>query len=232
MRHDSGFVQSGPVPGPHAGLVQETVCFAIEWPEPQACDGMHAPVSFESPELWREREFKAGRLCAAAAISTLAGVQFSGQIPRGIKGRPSWPEGFVGSIAHCRSLAVAVVGRSSEYTSLGIDSEPLFDQITAAEVKSQVLADGETFEWVGLTELAALTLSFSAKEAFYKCLNPLVDCFFGFHDARLQSVDVNKRTFELELLAALSSEFRQGQLFSGRFVQIDSRIHTVLAFAH
>src|SRR5262249_24756139 len=65
--------------------------------------------------------FALGRAAARGALREL-GIADVG-IQRGPGGDPLWPDGFVGAISHAPDLAVAVVGRASDYAGLGIDVE-------------------------------------------------------------------------------------------------------------
>jgi len=58
----------------------------------------------------RRQEFTAGRECARSALSAL-GVQ-AAPILRGYRGAPQWPDGIVGSIAHCAGYCAAAVARA------------------------------------------------------------------------------------------------------------------------
>ncbi|MEM7792797.1 MAG: 4'-phosphopantetheinyl transferase, partial [Verrucomicrobiota bacterium] len=50
----------------------------------------------------RQQEFIAGRKCARAALAELG--QLHGPILANGKGAPVWPDGFVGSITHCKGF--------------------------------------------------------------------------------------------------------------------------------
>lgn len=70
----------------------------------------------------RRNEFVTVRYCARQALGEL-GV---GPVPilKGDKGEPCWPDGVVGSLTHCQGFRGAVVGRSTDVRSVGIDAEP------------------------------------------------------------------------------------------------------------
>src|SRR5204862_697538 len=70
----------------------------------------------------RAAEFARGRACARAALAQL-GVS-SAPLPVGPERAPIWPEGFVGSVTHCRGLVAAVAARSARVSALGLDAEP------------------------------------------------------------------------------------------------------------
>jgi 4'-phosphopantetheinyl transferase EntD len=130
----------------------------------------------------RRREFQAGRACARAALGAL-GLP-PRPIPVGPDRAPIWPHGFVGSITHTSGLCAAAVARGEDFLGLGIDAEQrgrvsgeLVAEVCTEEERSWLAAGGDA---------DAPTLVFSAKEALYKALHPLLGgAILGFHDASL-----------------------------------------------
>jgi hypothetical protein len=130
----------------------------------------------------RRNEFITVRHCARRALGQL-GVP-PAPILKGDKGEPSWPDGVVGSLTHCKGYRGAVVGRAGPVRSVGIDAEP-----------HDVLPDG-VLGAIGLAderrEIAALPaglhwdrILFCAKEATYKAWYPLTRRWLGFEDAHI-----------------------------------------------
>ena len=70
----------------------------------------------------RRREFVTTRHLARQAMGKL-GVP-SAAVMRGERGAPLWPQGVVGSLAHCDGYRGAVLAYSMQVRSLGIDAEP------------------------------------------------------------------------------------------------------------
>ncbi|MEB3030807.1 4'-phosphopantetheinyl transferase PptT [[Mycobacterium] nativiensis] len=146
-----------------------------------------APLPEEEPLVARSvakrrNEFVTVRYCARLALEELG--QPAVPILKGEKGEPCWPDGVVGSLTHCAGFRGAVVGRSGEVRSVGIDAEP-----------HDVLPDG-VLNAVSLpverAELAALPdgrhwdrILFCAKEATYKAWFPLTRRWLGFEDAHI-----------------------------------------------
>lgn len=146
-----------------------------------------APLPEEEPLVARSvakrrNEFVTARYCARLALEELG--QPPVPILKGEKGEPSWPDGVVGSLTHCAGFRGAVVGRSADVRSVGIDAEP-----------HGVLPDG-VLNAVSLpaerAELAALSdgqhwdrILFCAKEATYKAWFPLTRRWLGFEDAHI-----------------------------------------------
>ena len=129
----------------------------------------------------RSAEFSSGRRVARLALQ---GLGLDG-VAIGRQGRaPAWPNGVVGSIAHSRELAIALVGRSACFAATGVDVEPL-GRITR-RVAERVLSGRER---AGLADESWHTLLFSAKEAVYKAVNPLVGEFLRFRDVEIAAGD-------------------------------------------
>lgn len=129
----------------------------------------------------RQREFRAGRNAAHAALARLQAPDTP--LLRGKRREPLWPDGFRGSIAHCNDLCVAVCARSDYLLGLGIDVEPLKPLPTGVEryihtqEEAALLADNP--------DAFPQRLIFSAKESLYKCFYPLIGRFFGFQSVWL-----------------------------------------------
>src|SRR5439155_16503172 len=98
-------------------------------------DGMPALHPLEEQSLGprtverRRVYFSMGRAAARDALAELGihGVA----IARGASGEPLWPDGIVGAISHAGDLAIAIVGRQSDYAGLGIDIEQMTRGLTA-----------------------------------------------------------------------------------------------------
>ena len=139
----------------------------------------------------RVREFATGRHLARHALGILGLPQAA--IPSGQSREPLWPTGCIGSITHTEELAIAAVAADSALRSVGIDLE-VADRVTP-ELHPRLLTPREC----GLLPDADPSmpgLLFSAKEAGYKAVNPLVGQFIGFQEAEVD-VDWAGRCFKL-----------------------------------
>ena len=132
----------------------------------------------------RVREFAAGRACARAGLSQLG--YGSVALPMGADRAPQWPAGATGSITHTDGFCAAVVATTTQIRALGLDAERadcvrphLWRRIcTAEELATLQASDAQA-------AVAAATLLFSAKEAFYKCQYTLTRQWLGFADLSL-----------------------------------------------
>ncbi|AKS34822.1 4'-phosphopantetheinyl transferase family protein [Mycolicibacterium goodii] len=131
----------------------------------------------------RRNEFVTVRHCARRALGEL-GI---GPVPilKGDKGEPCWPDGVVGSLTHCQGFRGAVVGRSAEVRSVGIDAEPhdvlpngVLDAITLPVERTELRALPGDLHWDRIL--------FCAKEATYKAWYPLTHRWLGFEDAHIR----------------------------------------------
>jgi len=138
----------------------------------------------------RLQEFAAGRACARAALAEF-GVH-DVELPAAADRQPLWPQGFIGSITHTAGFCAAAVALRSEISCLGLDSETV--GAPTPDIWSTVCRD-EELEWIdslpAAERSAAITLVFSAKEAFYKAQYPLVSEWLDFHDLSIQAPDWN-----------------------------------------
>jgi 4'-phosphopantetheinyl transferase EntD len=135
----------------------------------------------------RVQEFAAGRLCARRALAEFGIVEFPIKVAD--DRQPIWPDSIVGSITHTRGYGAAVVAERQSAAALGLDSEVVGD--VTGKIWPSICLPVET-AWVrslpASEQAAAVTLIFSAKEAFYKCQYALVRERLNFHDVRVEAV--------------------------------------------
>jgi 4'-phosphopantetheinyl transferase EntD len=137
-----------------------------------------AAVSRAVPK--RRHEYATARWLAHSALRALE--RPVNDLLNGPRREPLWPAGVVGSIAHSDRHAVVLVSRDPQLVAAGIDLEQ------SGRLSAQLVPRIFTAR-----ERAALgdvdpTLLFSAKEAVYKLLFPIVRDYVGFHDVE---VDLN-----------------------------------------
>jgi len=144
----------------------------------------HLPKNHQfSPK--RLADFSTGRYCALKALGQL-GI-YDAIIPIGEDRAPIWPEGIVGSISHCDSLTGAIVAKSSDHISLGLDIEEI-GRVTL-DLWDLVFTENEKKYLAGLSDedkLVQSTVIFSIKEAFYKFQYPLTKTFLDFLDVEVE----------------------------------------------
>ena len=141
--------------------------------------------------LKRLSDFSTGRYCAIKALEQL-GIQ-DAIIPIGEDRAPIWPEGIVGSISHCDSLTGAIVAKSSDHISLGLDIEEI-GRVTS-DLWDLVFTENEKNYLFRLSDediLVQSTAIFSIKEAFYKFQHPLTKTFLDFLDVEVVMPGLNQ----------------------------------------
>ena len=141
--------------------------------------------------LKRLSDFSTGRYCAIKALEQL-GIQ-DVIIPMGEDRAPIWPEGIVGSISHCDSLTGAIVAKSSDHISLGLDIEEI-GRVTS-DLWDLVFTENEKNYLFRLSDediLVQSTAIFSIKEAFYKFQHPLTKTFLDFLDVEVVMPGLNQ----------------------------------------
>lgn len=131
----------------------------------------------------RQREFATGRVLARRLLRDIGLSNFS--IGRREDRTPIWPPGIIGSISHCDDMCVvAIAPEDAGIRSVGIDVEPA--EPLPREIW-EVIASHDELRGLGGANCdmgLAIRRLFSAKEAFYKCIYPLVQSL-GFHDVEL-----------------------------------------------
>jgi enterobactin synthetase component D / holo-[acyl-carrier protein] synthase len=177
----------------------------------------------------RRREFRTVRHCARLALREL-GLPPAAVLP-GEHREPLWPPGVVGSMTHCAGYRAAVVARSGDLLTVGIDAEP-HQRLPPDVLAAIALAD----EQVQIAELAAThgashwdRILFCAKETVYKAWFPLTQRWLGFHDAAV-TIDPAEGTFSARLL--VRGPTVAGHVlaeFDGRWLINDSLVITAIA---
>jgi enterobactin synthetase component D len=187
--------------------------------------GMSLPHSISCSSKKRQREFVAGRYCASRALKS-AGHELDVELPIGEDRLPTWPPGWTGSISHCTTVTVAVASRTSSHASLGVDVEEWMDTHVAANIQSEIGLPSEIALFHDLSPHHALTLLFSAKEALYKALYPLVRQFFDFK--AVQAIDVTKSTLTLRLCIHLGERWPCGSDLVVTYALFPDHVFTML----
>lgn len=168
----------------------------------------------------RRLEVVAGRLCVAKCLAEL-GRQVSKFIQHRADGVPDWPPGLVGSISHSRDVAFAVVALSEECRSVGVDVQAIVTPSRFERLCARVLTPVELTLFPKVTpEIVAQV--FSAKEAIFKCLYPLVGKKFYFQDAAVTEFG-DHGSFKFELRSELSDEFHVGWQGEGSWKWLDDQ---------
>jgi enterobactin synthetase component D len=116
----------------------------------------------------RRREFWMGRSAARRALRELGAGD--GPILRDGR-RPIFPSGVTGSISHSAGVAVAIVASVGPVRGLGIDLE--LRRLPGAAGRLVLGAEDAGHVAAGRYSCAE---AFSAKEAAFKALEPLLDC--------------------------------------------------------
>ncbi len=156
----------------------------------------------------RRREFSTVRACARDALAVLGIAPVA--ILRDGRGCPTWPDGIVGSMTHCRGYRGAAVARRSVLECIGIDAEP------HAPLRDGLLEDiSVSSDIPGLTSVARQGVSadrilYSAKEAVFKSWYAVTRRTLGFRDATVLlrpdgtfSASATKREDDSRLLARM-----------------------------
>ena len=144
----------------------------------------------------RDVEFRSGRLAAECSLSEI-GVY--GPVKIADDRSPIWPTDCIGSISHSDVYVWSATGLTADMRSIGVDTEPIADELTCRSLSEEILLPGEAqlAKQLGMDMQTAFTLVFSAKESFYKCVYQITPIFFGFHDVQVKSIDNETLTLQL-----------------------------------
>ena len=166
----------------------------------------------------RRLEYLAARAAAAMLLRSQgsACIEVESEPDRA----PIWPRGYTGSITHSALLAAVVVRATAPGASVGIDAQPLLDRAEASEVAGRCIHPGELADCVrrsGLSDQQVTTLLFSAREAFFKCVDPAAQRQLWHLDVRVSALDLGSGRFELWVLNAPTPGLPAGQSLTGSF---------------
>lgn len=190
----------------------EIGCVPIPSHEARLLDGELEAVRFAAPT--RRADFTAGRAAARMAMRGLGLPPVA--LPRLADGRPDWPEGVSGSISHADALCAAVLSCDPMLIGIGLDIEvatplePDLVPLICLPSERDMLAS-----WSAQTDFAKLI--FSAKEAFYKCIYPVVRTFVDFNEVQIE-VARQPRDEAGSFSARLLSSTLQAKVASHAFV--------------
>ncbi|MCU7904883.1 MAG: 4'-phosphopantetheinyl transferase superfamily protein [Candidatus Thiodiazotropha sp. (ex Epidulcina cf. delphinae)] len=168
----------------------------------------------------RQREFRAGRHAAHAALSRLNAPP--APLLRGEKRQPVWPTGFLGSITHCRDACAAVCAEKGKIVSLGIDVEPL---TPLPKGIARYINTVQEERFLQLHDSLPGRLIFSAKESLYKCYYPLLQHYFGFQSVSLD-IDIPERRFHFMPTPESHIRFPRNLCFHGAYLVDGSHLYT------
>ncbi|UCM91808.1 4'-phosphopantetheinyl transferase family protein [Streptomyces marincola] len=177
----------------------------------------------------RRREFGTVRYCARSALAGLGGPRVP--LLPGERGAPRWPDGFVGTMTHCRGYRAAAVARAADMDGVGMDVEPN-EPLRDSGVLNLIALPEERAALPGLAarrpDVAWDRLIFSAKESVYKVWFPLTRKWLDFEEAVIEP-DPDAGTFRARLLVPgpVVNGVRLGG-FTGRWDVRDGLVGTAI----
>jgi 4'-phosphopantetheinyl transferase EntD len=180
----------------------------------------------------RAEEFAAGRLCARLLLHEFGIHNFAIEV--GAHRQPLWPDTLMGSITHTTGFCAAVAAPKKCLRSVGIDTE-IADSVKT-ELWRGICTPPETAWLRSLPEseqLAAATLIFSAKEAFYKSQFPLTQERLGFHDVsvELPAWAAKRGAFRISANCSIALERSAALPLQGRYLFHEQFITAAIALA-
>jgi 4'-phosphopantetheinyl transferase EntD len=149
----------------------------------------------------RHEEFATARACAHAALARLGEPPAPAPILQDAEGAPQWPQGLVGSVAHCAGYRAAGVALGRDIAAIGFDAEPneplpgqVLGGVALARERAMIARFATVRPGVHWDRLL-----FCAKESVYKTWFPLTGRWLDF-DAAEVSFNISRGTFTARLL--------------------------------
>jgi len=139
----------------------------------------------------RRNEFSTGRWLAHQLFPKFDVRQFN--LLPGEKKQPEWPAHLVGSITHTDSHAAVAIGRRTNLLGIGIDMEER-GRVTD-KISRKILTVAEHRRYPDVDP----TLIFSAKEACYKFLFPLVGEYVDYLAVEVD-LNLDRQGFKLRYI--------------------------------
>jgi enterobactin synthetase component D len=213
-------------------IVSSAMQIITELHEAEASDiarsGRHMlPIRLVNAVERRQAEYLVARACAAHLLSALGAR--STEVGFGNNREPLWPAGFVGSITHAGPWVAAAVAPANRLASIGIDTETVVDASGADQIAATCLRD-EELQMLKIdnrfSRMELVTLIFSAKEAFFKALYPVVNQYFDFLDAGIDHIDMTEGAIRVTLKRPLAG-FQNGFSVTGTFRFEGGHVFTV-----
>jgi len=201
-------------------------CMRVQDAPQDICDGERPCI--ERAVEKRRREFSAGRCCARQALRQLGCTD--APIVRDEHGAPLWPQGVAGSITHTVTYAAAAVAESARMRGVGIDMETV--SRVSSVIAGKILTRAEQAYLQCRPDpqerQRLLALIFSAKEAAYKCLHPLVQRRIGFEDARIEECGPSRSVMRIHLSERVQEVLPEVRCLPGRYCYFNDTVCTAV----
>lgn len=174
----------------------------------------------------RRHSFLAGRLCAERCLEEFGMPNCA--VACHASGAPVWPDGVTGSITHTARQAGALACEDPSVRGIGIDSELCADASQTQAIEDHCCTPAERAGWVCSDEKdLLLTVMFSAKEAYYKAIYPLVRRYVDFLDVEVRAID--RRAGRFVIAPVAGGPFAQVlPALQGYFVIDRDHVHTTV----
>ena len=202
---------------------------SLEWP---ARLGLRDPVGAATRHKSTAKRYEhyATRVVAAQLLEAQGAVDAFASRGADADRAPQWPPGFVGSITHSARFAAVAVMPQSMARAVGIDAEGILTADQQLLVRQFCAVDDELDALLrgasSLSEAQILTLCFSAKEAVFKCLYPLVKRYFDFTCVRIVAVDEAMNLLSIQVLDAEIARYADASVLTGSFQFAEGHVFT------
>lgn len=188
------------------------------------------PAVLAAASNTRKAEFLAGRVAAKYALTELGLMPDT--IGIGKHRNPLWPHSVLGSISHHRGNVFCLMMRRPVTgvlnIALGIDVESMMSLDDVMRLGASICsADERRLAAQHFSDQTlSLTLIFSAKEALFKALYPLIGSYFDFLDVRVSGINIPRKELQLTLNRDLSSCLLRGQTMTAHWRETPKSVMT------
>jgi 4'-phosphopantetheinyl transferase EntD len=121
-------------------------------------------------------------------------------VQSGPAGEPIWPDGITGSITHCYPWSIVVAAKCSGEFVIGVDLESLLKS-RRVDISAVICRKGE-LDWISAGNYfhERMAMIFSAKEALYKALYPVLQRYIDFKEVELSWLN-ERSCFAVEIMS-------------------------------
>lgn len=190
--------------------------------------GVSFPPSLNNALPLRRAEYLAGRVLAKTNLARLH--IFGHQLLPDRNGIPQWPTCISGSLSHNREIAICATLSCEQASMVGIDIETLMSPEDAQLLWRHIISPRE-YAFLLTQPLdfhQMLTLTFSAKESFYKLVFPKARTAMTFHSVEIVAFDLPSGVFSLTIPHELITLFPSQRYAKGSFLLMNDNVITFM----
>lgn len=148
-------------------------------------NGVQFPDSYHSFGNKRRCEYLAGRI----SLKVLCNYPFLWEFFPNKNGAPTFPTGTNGSLSHSDNIVLAVIARSRDIVSIGVDIQHWITEDDFELIQESIVNINEI---ILIKDKKYLTIIFSAKESLIKGICNLFNIFLDFKELCVEKISLDK----------------------------------------